>query len=132
MPFINYIKLETRALNIQGTLNVHAVVGKGVNNGWDKIKNGLLALGFQLSSDEEPIPPVQKRDRFLLILSQMPEESFGWIVASLIPNAGRAGHSQIFPDGMGGFQSASQKSVEALQKEALRLAGGPDANKPRM
>lgn len=52
------------------------------------------------------------RLKLLLILATMPEESFGWFV-------GWASGIMIqYPDGLGGFQDDSRKSIESLRKEA--------------
>jgi len=46
----NVIKLETRALAIHGELRVFSVSGKGLNSGWSKVREGLEALGFRITS----------------------------------------------------------------------------------
>ena len=43
----------------------------------------------------------------------MPDESFSWIVAAVA--------SRIYPDGLGGFQPESRKSIQLAKTEALRL-----------
>jgi hypothetical protein len=55
------------------------------------------------------------RAKLLTILGAMPDEAFGWFLVW----AGLNG----FPDGLGGFQPASRKSIDALRKEARRLLG---------
>lgn len=59
-----------------------------------------------------------KRLKLLLILAAMPSEAFGWIVIAIARN--------IYPDGRGGFQSASRASIEAAIKEANTLMEGGD------
>lgn len=46
------LRLESRALNIQGEIQVSAVTGKGQDSGWSKVRDGLEALGFRVSSGE--------------------------------------------------------------------------------
>jgi len=51
--FTDRLSLETRALNIQGTLLIHvAVSGKGHDSGYSKVRDGLEALGFRVVSDK--------------------------------------------------------------------------------
>lgn len=49
------------------------------------------------------------RETFLKSLSAMPEEAFGWIVATLA-------RTQIFPDGLGGFREDSRRAIRDFQK----------------
>lgn len=54
------------------------------------------------------------RLKLLLILATMPEEAFGWFVLWA------SGHMTQYPDGLGGFQDQSRKSIVALRKEAKK------------
>lgn len=51
---IDYVSLETRALNIQGTLQIFIASSghKGHDSGYTHIRNGLVALGFRVTSLE--------------------------------------------------------------------------------
>lgn len=52
-------------------------------------------------------------------LATMPAEAFWWFVLACPMSAmTKGGHAQIWPDGMGGFESASRASVEAVRKAA--------------
>lgn len=52
------------------------------------------------------------RIKLLLILATMPDEAFGWFVAWA------AGNMTQYPNGLGGFQNDSRKSITELRKEA--------------
>lgn len=54
-----------------------------------------------------------KRLKLLLILATMPSEAFGWIVIAIARN--------IYPDGRGGFQTASRVAIDAAVTEASQL-----------
>lgn len=55
---------------------------------------------------------MNNRLKLLLVLATMPDEAFGWFV-------GWANGIMIqYPDGLGGFQDESRKSILALRKEA--------------
>jgi hypothetical protein len=50
---IDHISLESRALNIQGTLQIFTVSsGKAHDSGYTKVRNGLETLGFRVTSLE--------------------------------------------------------------------------------
>ena len=55
-----------------------------------------------------------KNDRYNLLnaISNMSEESFGWIVSSCMTG--------IFPSGLGGFSTESKESIENLRKAATK------------
>lgn len=63
--------------------------------------------------------PDMKRLALIKALAAMPDEAFSWFVMACPTSAMmKGGHAQIWPDGMGGFQDASRKSVEAVRKAA--------------
>jgi len=51
--FMVNLRLEQRALTIEGDLRVSLVSGKGHDSGWSHIREGLQALGFRLDSSEK-------------------------------------------------------------------------------
>lgn len=53
-----------------------------------------------------------KRLKLLRILATMPSEAYGWILIAIA--------QRIWPDGIGGFQRDSQKSITAARKEATK------------
>ena len=52
------------------------------------------------------------RFRLLLVLALMPDESFGWFVLWA------SGKMVQYPNGLGGFQSNSRKSIQELHEAA--------------
>lgn len=67
------------------------------------------------------------RAKLLQVLTDMPDEAFGWFVmwASVgSPHGSMAQQQQarqIFPDGIGGFTDESRKSIDALRKAAKKF-----------
>jgi hypothetical protein len=59
------------------------------------------------------------REKLLTLLDQMPMEAFSWLLLTLAHIPGRG---QIWPDGLGGFQDESRKSIKAVEAEAMRMA----------
>lgn len=145
---IDHIRLETRALNIHGTLEIFVAPssGKGHDSGYTKVRNGLEALGFRVTSleptgtpvlnrklaDEQPaaekLPegdslmvhvPDATRGALIEALATMPDEAFGWFVLACPQSAmTQGGAAQIWPDGTGGFTAESRKSIDAVRDAA--------------
>jgi len=70
--------------------------------------------------------PNANRGDLIAALATMPDEAFGWFVLACRPAAMMTGAlSQIWPDGMGGFSSASRASVEAVRQAAAAYLGNP-------
>lgn len=76
------------------------------------------------------------RVALIAALATMPDEAFGWFVLACAPSALPSARAQIWPDGLGGFQEASRKSVEAVRAAAsayltsLRGEPGPPKETP--
>ena len=63
--------------------------------------------------------PDATRGDLIAALATMPDEAFGWFVLACPQSAmTKGGLAQIWPDGMGGFSSASRASVEAVRNAA--------------
>lgn len=63
--------------------------------------------------------PDANRGDLIKALATMPEEAFDWLVlACPTSSMMKGGRAQIWPDGMGGFSSESQASVEAMRTAA--------------
>jgi len=64
------------------------------------------------------IPDVTRKDLIEALIT-MPDEAFTWFVLACQKSAMMNGANiQIWPDGMGGFQSESRKSVEDIRNAA--------------
>lgn len=57
------------------------------------------------------------REALLKALSEMPDEAFGWFVAWA------TGAMVQYPNGLGGFQPDSRRSIEALRYAAGKYLG---------
>lgn len=57
-------------------------------------------------------------------LVALPDEAFGWFIVWAARGAPQGAHTQpdyvgqLFPDGLGGFQEASQEAIERLRAAA--------------
>jgi hypothetical protein len=59
------------------------------------------------------------RLELLSALATMPDEAFSWLVVALQPAAMTHGATaQLWPDGIGGFTSASRESITAVRTAA--------------
>lgn len=57
----------------------------------------------------------------LIRLAALPDEAFGWLVLALPPKAMAAGsppYAQVWPDGIGGFSSASRQAINDVRAAA--------------
>jgi hypothetical protein len=57
--------------------------------------------------------PPTPQDKIVEALRTMPAEAFSWLVITMahLPNG-----QQIWPDGLGGFNPESRKSIESVMK----------------
>lgn len=64
----------------------------------------------------------QSRAPLLALLAALDDEAFNWLLLALAPSAMFHGaHTQVWPDGLGGFQN--REKIEAIRAEAKRLIG---------
>jgi hypothetical protein len=110
-----------------------AVLGSGYFNHGGILRVGLteVHVGEQVEVTIEPLPkapdgdslmvhvPDATRGALITALATMPDEAFSWLVLAMQSSAMTHGATaQIWPDGMGGFQSASRESVAAARTAA--------------
>lgn len=62
-----------------------------------------------------------RRLKLLLLLAQLDDEAFDWLLLALLPSALLHGaHAQVWPDGLGGF--SDRETIIAVQAEAKELS----------
>ena len=55
-----------------------------------------------------------KREEFLNILKDMPDEAFDWFIIATLPS-NETHKGGIWPDGIGGFTNESEKAINDLR-----------------
>lgn len=80
---------------------------------------GAVRAGEPIVANHPRVAPLSPKQRIIAALDAMPDEAFGWFVLAARPSAMTQGAlTQIWPDGIGGFQQASRDAITAVRTAA--------------